>query len=201
MMQENKIQKKFLAKDRIMGLTKEYCTQYPNLKPDHVESLITKIVYLITRHFDPYSERWKQLRDAKIMQEAITRDFTVEERGRITESCLILYFLNRGNENAISCCFRDKKLTPENPADYQEFCREVTREQVTIITSYFFNSLSHADKVSLGKIDSYQNIENTQNSSFVSRVGGSKKSVSFVADIVNNEGNPRPKKLTHDSVK
>jgi hypothetical protein len=186
---------------RIKDLTKEYCTQYPNLKPDHVESLITKIVYLITRHFNPYSESWKQLRDAKIMKEAITRDFTVEERGRITESCLSLYFFNKGNENDIMYCFRDKKLTPENPADYQELCRKITREQVTIITSYFYNSLSHADKVSLGRADSYQNIENTQNGSFVSRVGGGKKSVSFVAGIVNNEGNPRPKKLTHNSMK
>ncbi len=55
--------------------------------------------------------------------------------------------------NGIKYCFEDKKLTPENPADYQELCKQITKEQVIIITNYFFNSISHADKVLLGRGD------------------------------------------------
>jgi hypothetical protein len=137
------------------------------------------------------------------MREVITREFTSEEREKITESCCDIYFLSRGDERDIEHCFKNAKpkLTQENPVDYQELCKQITREQVTIITNHFLNSLSYSDKVLLGRDDNQQNIENTQNGSFVSRVGGSKKSISFAASVVDNEGNQRPKKLTNNSLK
>ncbi len=200
-MKESKIWKKFSTMERIETLAGEYHDQYPHLKPDHVKALTTKIIHLITNPFDPYYENWRQLREANIMREAIIREFTKDERSHITQSCLGVYFFSRGNENGILRCFDSNELTPENPKDYQDLCKQITREQVTIITNYFLNSLSHSDKVLSGRASSHQDIENTQNSSFVSKVGGSKKFVSFVAGIVNNEGNPKPKKLSHDSLK
>jgi hypothetical protein len=200
-MKESKIWKKFSTTEKIETLAKEYHEQYPHLKPDHVKALTIKIIHLITNPFGPYRENWSQLSEANIMQEAIIREFTEEEREHITQSCLGVYFFSRGNENGILRCFDSSKLTPENPKDYQDLCKQITREQVTIITNYFLNSLSHSDKILFGRSNSYQDIENTQNGSFVSKVGGSKKSVSFVAGIVNNERNLGPKKLSHDSLK
>ena len=203
-MKENKMWKKFGNEQRIEDLAEEYHRRYPNLKLDHVKALIIKIISLITNNpFDPYKEKWKQFDDANIMREVIAREFTSEEREKITESCCDIYFLSRGDERDIEHCFKNAKpqLTQENPVDYQELCKQITKEQVAIVTSYFFNSLSNADKVLLGRGDNQQNIENRQNSSFVSRVGGGKKSISFAASVVDNEGNPRPKKLTHNFVK
>ncbi len=159
-MKENKIRRKFSDAKRIEELVAGYHEQYSNLEPDHIRGLTSRIIYLITDSFDPYRERWKHWHDANIMQEAIKRDFTLEERRKIGEYCREIYFFSRGNENYINYCFEDRKLTPENPADYQEFCKQITKEQVTIITNYFFNSLSHADKVLLSRGDELRDIEN-----------------------------------------
>jgi hypothetical protein len=183
-MKKSIIQKQFLNEERIKVLTKEYCEKYPNLNPDHIRFIINKITHLITNHFNPYNERWKQFQDANIIREVVSKEFSVAEIKSKTESYRSIYHLSNGNKNFIEYYFKGQESIKENSIDYQEMCKEITREQVDIITNTVLNSFSNAEKITFTRGDQ----ENTTNYSFVDRVGGgSKKSVGFAASIINSK--------------